>query len=61
MGSTGTPISDVGEFGLIERIHSSLAGHGSDRVEVGPGDDAAVVRANWSASSPEHLQASVAR
>ncbi len=44
MGSTGTPISEVGEFGLIERIRASLAGHGSDRVEVGPGDDAAVVR-----------------
>ncbi|MCU0283630.1 MAG: thiamine-phosphate kinase [Candidatus Nanopelagicales bacterium] len=41
---TGTPISDVGEFGLVERIAAALAGQPAGGVEVGIGDDAAVVR-----------------
>jgi thiamine-monophosphate kinase len=43
MGS-GTPISDVGEFGLVERIAATLAGQRAGGVEVGIGDDAAVIR-----------------
>jgi thiamine-monophosphate kinase len=43
MGS-GTPISDVGEFGLVERIAAALAGQRTGGVEVGIGDDAAVIR-----------------
>jgi thiamine-monophosphate kinase len=36
-------ISDVGEFGLIERIGAALDGHAAVGVHVGIGDDAAVV------------------
>jgi thiamine-monophosphate kinase len=36
-------ISDVGEFGLIERIRTVLDGHAAAGVHVGIGDDAAVV------------------
>jgi thiamine-monophosphate kinase len=43
MGGTGELISDIGEFGLIERIASALAGQPDGDVEVGVGDDAAVV------------------
>jgi thiamine-monophosphate kinase len=43
MGSTGTAISEVGEFGLIERIQSALGGGVAAGVHVGIGDDAAVV------------------
>jgi thiamine-monophosphate kinase len=43
MGS-GTPISEVGEFGLVERIAAALAGQQPGGVEVGIGDDAAVIR-----------------
>jgi len=40
MDDTFTPVTDVGEFGLIERIKEVLA-PGAERVEVGIGDDAA--------------------
>ncbi len=43
MGATGTPISEVGEFGLIDRIDAALGGHTAGGVHVGIGDDAAVV------------------
>lgn len=43
MGSTGELISEVGEFGLIQRITAALAGHPAAPGDVGPGDDAAVV------------------
>jgi thiamine-monophosphate kinase len=43
MGATGTLISEVGEFGLIERIDAALDGHPAGGVHVGIGDDAAVV------------------
>ena len=43
MGSNGELISDVGEFGLIERINAALMGHATGHVQVGLGDDAAVV------------------
>jgi thiamine-monophosphate kinase len=43
MGGTGELISDVGEFGLIDRIAAALAGQPDGDVEVGVGDDAAVV------------------
>jgi thiamine-monophosphate kinase len=36
-------ISDVGEFGLIERISQTLSGAPQDGVEVGLGDDCAVL------------------
>jgi thiamine-monophosphate kinase len=41
---SGTPISEVGEFGLVERIATALAGQAPGGVEVGIGDDAAVIR-----------------
>ena len=44
-GTGGELISDVGEFGLIERIHDALDGQSSGGVRVGIGDDAAVVTA----------------
>lgn len=37
-------ISDVGEFGLIERIARRVAREPAPRVIIGPGDDGAVVR-----------------
>ena len=43
MGGTGTAISEVGEFGLIERIHAALGSGTAAGVHVGIGDDAAVV------------------
>ncbi len=43
MTGTGELISDVGEFGLIARIEAAMAGHDSAGVQVGIGDDAAVV------------------
>jgi thiamine-monophosphate kinase len=43
MGGTGTAISEVGEFGLIERIRAALGGGSASGVHVGIGDDAAVV------------------
>jgi thiamine-monophosphate kinase len=43
MGGTGEVISDIGEFGLIDRIAATLAGQAEGGVEVGVGDDAAVV------------------
>jgi thiamine-monophosphate kinase len=43
MASTGELISDIGEFGLIERIATALDGQPDGDVEVGVGDDAAVV------------------
>ena len=43
MGGTGTAISEVGEFGLIERIHAALGAGSAAGVHVGIGDDAAVV------------------
>ncbi len=46
-------VSDLGEFGLIERLAEALAYQGSaafaDRLAVGIGDDAAVWRADGSA------------
>lgn len=42
---TGSTISDVGEFGLIAAIDRALAGQAAPGVEVGLGDDAAVVAA----------------
>jgi thiamine-monophosphate kinase len=39
----GTVISDIGEFGLIERIDATLGRHTDAGVHVGIGDDAAVV------------------
>ncbi len=44
MTGTGELISDLGEFGLIERIEAALVGHPGDGVRVGIGDDAAVVQ-----------------
>lgn len=44
MGGADTLISDVGEFGLIQRISDALAGQPEDGVAVGIGDDAAVVQ-----------------
>ena len=38
-----TVISDIGEFGLIERIDATLGRHAAAGVHVGIGDDAAVV------------------
>jgi thiamine-monophosphate kinase len=38
-------VSDLGEFGLIERIRAALPAAPSDRLIVGIGDDAAVWRA----------------
>lgn len=43
MTGTGTLISEVGEFGLIDRIDAALDGHTAGGVHVGIGDDAAVV------------------
>jgi thiamine-monophosphate kinase len=43
-----TPISDVGEFGLIGRLEALLAPHVSDTVIQGIGDDAAVYRTDGS-------------
>ena len=43
MSASGELISDVGEFGLIERIGAALAGQSGGGVRVGLGDDAAVV------------------
>lgn len=45
MGGTGGLISDVGEFGLIDRIDQALAGQSAGGVQVGIGDDAAVLTA----------------
>lgn len=46
-------VSELGEFGLIDRLAEALAAHPSptaaDRLAVGIGDDAAVWRANESA------------
>ncbi len=39
-----TPISEVGEFGLIERLRDALGEAPSDDLVEGIGDDAAVVR-----------------
>ncbi len=41
-GSSERTLRDVGEFALIERLISDVPA--SDVVEIGPGDDAAVVR-----------------
>jgi len=41
MGSDATTVSEVGEFGLIERISEGLTM--TDDVVIGPGDDAAEV------------------
>lgn len=41
-GERGTPLSALGEFGLITRITASL-GEGSEEVVVGPGDDACII------------------
>lgn len=43
MSGSDELISDVGEFGLIARIEAALAGHPDGEVEVGIGDDAAVM------------------
>jgi thiamine-monophosphate kinase len=43
MGDGAELISDVGEFGLIARIDAALDGHSAAGVDVGIGDDAAVV------------------
>ncbi len=43
MSSAGRTIAEVGEFGLIDSIEGALAGHTTERVHVGRGDDAAVV------------------
>ena len=43
MGGSAELISDVGEFGLIERIDAALGGQATGGVQVGIGDDAAVV------------------
>lgn len=45
MASSDELLSDVGEFGLIERIEAALAGQSADGVAVGIGDDAAVIAA----------------
>ena len=45
MGGSEALISDVGEFGLIERIGTWLADQPAQGVAVGLGDDAAVVMA----------------
>ena len=37
-------LGDVGEFALIDALTSRLAAHADERVVVGPGDDAAVLR-----------------
>lgn len=37
-------VSDIGEFGLIERLTARLGAAGDDALIVGPGDDAAVWR-----------------
>lgn len=39
-----TPIHEVGEFGLIERLRSVLGAPSDDRLLLGIGDDAAVYR-----------------
>ena len=39
-----TPISQVGEFGLIDRLHDALGDAAPDTLAQGIGDDAAVVR-----------------
>lgn len=43
MGTNGTMISEVGEFGLIAAIDDALDGQTAGGVHVGIGDDAAVV------------------
>lgn len=42
--ATYTPIADVGEFGLIERVQAVLGEPADERVVLGIGDDAAVYR-----------------
>ncbi|HVL91183.1 MAG TPA: thiamine-phosphate kinase [Actinomycetota bacterium] len=39
----GKAVSDLGEFGLIERLRRRLADAAAAGVEIGPGDDAAAV------------------
>ncbi len=43
-GDDFTPIQTVGEFGLIDRMHTVLGETADDEVICGIGDDAAVVR-----------------
>ncbi|PSQ90169.1 MAG: thiamine-phosphate kinase [Bacteroidetes bacterium QS_8_64_10] len=45
MEQTVTPISEVGEFGLIERMKDALGESQDEDLLAGPGDDAAVYRA----------------
>lgn len=45
MAGSSATISDVGEFGLIAAIDRVLGGHTGPGVQVGRGDDAAVVAA----------------
>lgn len=42
--ATSTPISDLGEFGLIERFRKILGEPADEHVTLGIGDDAAVYR-----------------
>jgi len=44
MQPTFTPISEIGEFGLIDRIEAVLGEHADDRLLCSIGDDAAVYR-----------------
>jgi thiamine-monophosphate kinase len=44
MEQTVTPISEVGEFGLIERMKDALGESQDEDLLAGPGDDAAVYR-----------------
>lgn len=43
-GDDFTPIQEVGEFGLIDRMHTVLGEAADDEVICGIGDDAAVIR-----------------